>query len=88
MENKLRESKNQDKEMLSHIKHRIYEMLKGQYEDYEDLCSRLEDLSFVNRTSKEYSEELLEIANEMLEIDSVFFEVNRLREYKAFLSGL
>jgi len=76
-----------DKEILSHIKHRIYEMLKGQYEDYEYICGRLEDLNFVNRTSKEYSEELLEITNELLEIDSVFFEIARLREYKAFLSG-
>lgn len=88
MENILRDTEKQDKEMLSHIKHRIYEMLKGQFEDYEDLCYRLEDLSFVNRTPKEYSEELLKITDEMLEIDSVFFEVNRLREYKAFLSGL
>ncbi len=75
-----------DKEMLSHVKHRIYEMFRGQYEDYENICGRLEDLSFVNHTTKEYTEELLEITNEMLEIDSVFFEIGRLREYKAFLS--
>ncbi len=77
----------QEREMLSHIKKKIYEMLRGQYEDYEYICGRLENLSFINRTTKEYSEELLEITNELLEIDSVFFEIARLREYKAFLSG-
>lgn len=76
-----------DKEVLSHIKRRIYEMIRGQYEDYEYMCGKLEDLSFINRTTKEYSEELLDITNELLEIDSVFIEIVRLREYKAFLSG-
>lgn len=75
---------------LSKIKRELYQMIarsrKGEETGFYQIVDTLENLSFVGTTEEEYKSELLNVVNEMLELDEISFDLDKLYQIKRALS--